>query len=101
MKKLIQFSKIITLTLIVMNVITWVMGMKLYWSELDHFNYMLDFTRSLAEVVLPYFCLSAADRMVYISENVKEYFENEKKAKATKTTTRTKRTTRTNKGEQK
>lgn len=75
-KKVMQFSKIITLVLIVMNIVTWGVGMYLYWNELDHFSYMLDFTKSLAEVVLPYFCLSAADRMVYISENVKNYFEN-------------------------
>ena len=78
-KKTLQFSKIITLVLILMNICTWVLGLVLYFNELDYFNYMLDFTRSLSEVILPYFCLSAADRMVYIAQYVEKYFENKNK----------------------
>lgn len=79
-KKTLQFSKIITVILILMNIVTWSLGLVFFWEELDYFNYMLEFTKSLSEVVLPYFCLSAADRMVYIAQYVEQYFENKNKS---------------------
>lgn len=79
--KALQFSKIITLVLIAMNFITWLLGLIFFWKELDYFNYMLEFTKSLSEIVLPYFCLSAADRMVYIAQYAEKYFENVNKGK--------------------
>lgn len=78
-KKTLQFSKIITIVLIFMNILTWVLGLVLYFNELDYYSYMLEFTKSLSEVVLPYFCLSAADRMVYIAQYVETYYENKNK----------------------
>lgn len=78
-KKTLQFSKIITIVLILMNISTWALGLVLYFDELDYFNYMLEFTKSLSEVVLPYFCLSAADRVVYIAQYVEKYYENKNK----------------------
>lgn len=80
-KKTLQFSKIITIVLIFMNILTWALGLVLYFDELDYFNYMLEFTKSLSEVVLPYFCLSAADRAVYIAQYVEMCFENINKKK--------------------
>lgn len=100
-KKIFQFSKIITLVLIVMNIVTWIRGMKLYWNELDHFNYMLEFTKSLSEVVLPYFCLSMTDRMVYIAQYVKDYFENEKNKTTKRASKTTSKATKASKGERK
>ena len=79
-KKVLQFSKVITVVLILMNIVTWGLGLWLYFDELDYFNYMLEFTKSLSEVVLPYFCLSATDRMVYIAQYVEQYFKNKNKS---------------------
>lgn len=67
-KKKLQFSKIITLCILLMISISWCVGLFIYWDELDHFNYLLDFTQSMAVGVLPYFCLSAADRIVYAQQ---------------------------------
>ena len=67
-KKKIQFSKVITVFILVLISITWLIGLVTYWDELDHFNYLLDYTQSMALGVIPYFCLSATDRMVYWQE---------------------------------
>lgn len=67
-KRKIQFSKIITLFILLMITVSWCVGLFVYWDELDHFNYLLDYTQSMAVGVLPYFCLSAADRFVYAQQ---------------------------------
>ena len=67
MKKM-QFSKKITILILSIITITWVLGLFLYWDELDHFNYMLDYVQNMALGVLPYFCLSATDRIVYMQQ---------------------------------
>ena len=63
-----QFSKIITAFLLTIITITWLIGLVVYWKELDYFNYILDYTQSVALGVMPYFVLSATDRLVYIQE---------------------------------
>lgn len=67
-KKKIQFSKIVTAFILIIITITWLIGLVVYWKELDYFNYLLDYTQSIALGVMPYFVLSAADRLVYIQE---------------------------------
>ena len=63
-----QFSKKITIIILSIITITWLMGLCLYWDELDYFNYMLDYVQNMALGVLPYFCLSATDRLVYMQQ---------------------------------
>lgn len=67
-KKKIQYSKIITTMILVIATITWLVGLVLYWDHIDLFNYLLDYVQSLSVAVLPYFCLSATDRLVYMQE---------------------------------
>ena len=66
--KKIQFSKLITLIILFLITVTWVLGLIIYWDELDYFNYILDYTQAMALGVLPYFCLSATDRLVYMQQ---------------------------------
>lgn len=66
--KKIQFSKVITLFILSMITISWLIGLFIYWDELDYYNYILEYTQNMAIGVLPYFCLSAADRLVYFQQ---------------------------------
>lgn len=67
-KRKYQFSKVITAFILLIITFTWLIGLVVYWNELDHFNYLLDYTQSIALGVMPYFVLSATDRFVYIQE---------------------------------
>lgn len=66
--KKIQFSKVITLFILSMITISWLIGLFIYLDELDYYNYILEYTQNMAIGVLPYFCLSAADRLVYFQQ---------------------------------
>lgn len=67
-KTKLQYSKIITTIILVVATITWIVGLILYWDQVALFNYLLDYVQSLSIAVLPYFCLSATDRLVYWQE---------------------------------
>ena len=67
-KKKYQFSKVITAFILLIITLTWLVGLIVYWNELDHFNYLLEYTQSIALGVMPYFVLSATDRLVYYQE---------------------------------
>lgn len=68
-KKTIQFSKVVTGIILLIITITWAVGLIRYWNHIELFNYLLDYTQAMSLGVLPYFILSATDRLVYISEN--------------------------------
>lgn len=67
-KKKLQYSKIVTSIVLSIITITWLIGLIRYWSSIEYFNYILDYTQAMALGVLPYFCLSAVDRIVYWQE---------------------------------
>lgn len=62
-KKKIQFSKFITLFILVIITITWLIGLIVYWDEVNLFNYLLDYVERVSLGTLPYFCLAACDRL--------------------------------------
>lgn len=66
--KKIQFSKMITVFILTIITISWLRGFILYWDEVDHFNYILDFVQSIFLGILPYCLVSATDRLVYFQQ---------------------------------
>lgn len=67
-KQKLQFSKVVTFVILAIITITWGIGLFLYWDNVDLFNYLLDYVSSVGLGVMPYFCLSAMDRINYIMQ---------------------------------
>lgn len=67
-KKKLQFSKIITLLLLLVITISWLRGLILFWDELDYYHYVLDYTQTMFSAIVPYCALSATDRLVYMQQ---------------------------------
>ena len=64
----IQFSKIITVFILLIITVTWAIGLYHYWNDINLYNYILDYVTNISLGVLPYFCLSAMDRVNYIMQ---------------------------------
>ena len=64
-RKKYQFSKIITAFILTIITVTWLIGWFLYWNHIEYFNNILNYVQACALGVMPYFCLSATDRIVY------------------------------------
>lgn len=67
-KKKMQFSKKITIYLILVITITWALGIYVYWDKEEFFNYLLEYVQGIFIAILPYTMISTADRLVYWQE---------------------------------
>lgn len=62
----LQYSKVITSIILAIIVITWLYGIYVYRESIDYFYNILQFVQAMALGVMPYFCLSAVDRIQYM-----------------------------------
>lgn len=63
--KKVQFSKIITLVLLVMNFLTWLVILIRTWGEIEYLHLLPDFLTTTTTSILPYCTIAVADRIQY------------------------------------
>lgn len=64
-RKKFQFSKAVTCFLLAMITITWIYGLFIYKDHVEYFSNILNYVQACVTAVMPYFCLSMADRVQY------------------------------------
>lgn len=60
-----QFSKMVTIILLLMNFATWLIILINTWGNLDYIHVLSDFITTTTVSVMPYFALTVADRIQY------------------------------------
>lgn len=65
-KKKMQYSKVVTSLILLIITVTWIIGLFVYKDSVEYFESILNYVQACSLGVMPYFCLSAVDRIQYM-----------------------------------